>query len=197
MSDAYGLLASFYQPISRFVFGKDLIYANQAFWEGLECKKLLIIGGGDGVAYRDFRKNLQGEFWDLSPTMTQLAVRNLEGSGLSIQTGAWPGKGKFDRVFLPFLLDTLTDLEIGELLTQVKKSLNSEGKVIISDFFPPQTLLQRFIQVLMIFGFRMMVKHPRKDLPKIPFKMKEAGFKLIQEKVWRKGWIRAQVYQIP
>jgi spermidine synthase len=62
MSDAYGLLASFYQPFLLLLFGKDLIYANQAFLEENKDKKVLIIGGGDGVAYKDLREKLQGEF---------------------------------------------------------------------------------------------------------------------------------------
>jgi hypothetical protein len=127
--------------------------------------------------------------------MTEIARKNLAGSGLKINTGPWPGKGKFDRVFLPFVLDTLTDLEIGEFLIQVRKCLNPDGKVIISDFFFPQNFLQSLIQKLMILGFRIWVNHPRKDLPDIPERLKAAGFKLIQEKVWRKGWIRAQIYE--
>ncbi|WP_332911647.1 hypothetical protein [Algoriphagus boritolerans] len=39
MSDAYGFLAPIYQPLSRLVFGRDLIYANQAFLEGNTGKK--------------------------------------------------------------------------------------------------------------------------------------------------------------
>jgi hypothetical protein len=54
------------------VFGKDFIYAKQAFLEGLEGKKLLIIAGGDGLACRDFSENLQGEqYRDLSSKMRQ------------------------------------------------------------------------------------------------------------------------------
>jgi hypothetical protein len=196
MHDAYSFLAPIYQPLSRLVFGKDLIRANQAFLERNGDKKLLIIGGGDGVAYRDFIESLQGEFWDLSPKMAQLARRNLAGSGLSIHAGAWPGTGKFDRVFFPFVLDSLTDLEIGKLLIQAKNCLNAEGKVVISDFFSPQTFLQGLIQQLMIFGFRILANHPRKDLPTIPGIMEAAGFKLTQEKGWRKGWIKAQVYEL-
>lgn len=196
MSDAYGFLAPIYQPISRLVFGKNLIYANQAFFEGYGSKKVLIIGGGDGVAYKDFKENLQGELWDLSPRMGQLAKRNLKDSGLSIHTGAWTGKGEFDRVFLPFVLDTLTDLEIGELLTQVQNCLTTGGKVVISDFFFPRTILQWLVYQLMIFGFRFLAQHSRKDLPNIPEKMKEAGFKLSQEKNWLRGWIKSQVYEL-
>lgn len=195
MSDAYGFLASIYQPISQLVFGKDLIKANQAFLEIKANERVLIIGGGDGLAYRDFRVNLKGEFWDLSPKMSQLAKRNLLGSSLIFQTGAWPGFGKFDLVFLPFVLDTLTDREISQLLFQVSKCLTPGGKVIISEFYSPQTFPQRFIQQLMIFGFQILVNHPRKDLPNISENMKAVGFELCQEKFWRKGWIRAQVYE--
>lgn len=195
MSDAYSLLAPIYQPLSRLVFGRDLIYANQAFLEGIIGKKLLIIGGGDGAAYREFRGNMQGEFWDKSPSMTQLASRNLATSGLTIRTGTWPGIGKFDRIYLPFVLDTLTDLEIEEILFQVWKSLNVDGQVIISDFYTPQTYLQRLIQGMMIVSFRILVKHLRNDLPNISENMKAAGFSIIREKIWRHGWIRAQVYE--
>ncbi|MFN4000052.1 class I SAM-dependent methyltransferase [Algoriphagus sp.] len=194
MSDAYGFLAPIYQPLSQLVFGKDLIQANQAFLESYEGKKVLIIGGGDGVAYRDFSGNLHGEYWDLSSRMCQLAKKNLEGSNLTIHIGAWQGKGKFDRIFLPFVVDSLEEEQLGEFLIQIRQCLNSEGKVIISDFFPPRTFLQRLVHQLMIYGFRILAKHPRKDLPNISQKMKVAGFSLYQERMWRKGWIRSQVY---
>jgi cyclopropane fatty-acyl-phospholipid synthase-like methyltransferase len=195
MSDAYGFLAPFYQPIAKLVFGRDLIYANQAFLEGVEGKKLLIIGGGDGEAYRDFEGNVEGEYWDLSYKMTQLAGENLKTSGLKIQTGAWPGKGKFDRIVLPFVLDTMSDPEIVSLLSLIKSALSDEGQVIVSDFFNPVSLGQKVIQKSMIGFFRLITSHRRKDLPCINSLFKNAGFELNHEKCWRKGWIRAQVWQ--
>lgn len=195
MSDAYGFLAPIYQPISRLVFGSDLIYANQAFLAGNSGKKLLIIGGGDGVAYRDFGKNLQGEFWDLSPGMIQLAERNLEGSGLITQGGTWKGTGKFDRVYLPFVLDTMPDDEIDLLIRQLKTCLLEHGEVVISDFFKPVDFQQRMIQQAMIVFFKIIAGHRRKNLPDIIALLKMDGFELIQEKCWRKGWIRAQIWR--
>lgn len=194
MSDSYGFLAPFYQPISRLVFGRDLIYANQAFLEGIAGKKLLIIGGGDGVAYRDFRGNLEGEFWELSPRMTQLARKNLKGSGLKIQTEAWLGKGKFDRIYLPFLLDTMTDDEITLLLSKIRFALLPQGEVVVSDFFEPVGSIQKVIQQAMIGFFRVTTHHQRKDLPDLNSLIKKEGFELEQEKIWRKGWIGAQLW---
>lgn len=195
MSDAYGFFAPFYQRFSRLVFGRDLIYANRAFLEGLASKKLLIIGGGDGIAYRDVGEILEGEYWELSPGMAQLARKNLQGTGLKIQTGAWLGTGKFDRVYLPFVLDTMTDDEIILLLSKIKAALLPQGEVVVSDFFEPVGTIQKLTQQLMIGFFRFLTQHPRKDLPDLNSLLKKEGFELNQEKIWRKGWIRAKVWR--
>jgi SAM-dependent methyltransferase len=195
MSDAYGFLAPIYQPISRLVFGKDLVYANQAFLESSKGKKLLIIGGGDGIAYRDFGKNMQGEYWDSSPKMAEIAMKNLHCSGLIVYAESWQGSGKFDRIVLPFVLDTMSDPEIQNLISKVKSALMPQGKVILSDFFEPVSFGQRLVQKSMIGFFRLITSHRRKDLPCINSLFKNAGFELNHEKCWRKGWIRAQVWQ--
>ncbi len=196
MSDAYGFLAPIYQSFSRTFFGNDLIYANQAFLEESEGKKLLIIGGGDGMAYRDFVQNIQGEYWDSSSKMAEIALRNLRSSGLKVHVGSWPGKGEFDRIVLPFVLDTLSDSEIQSLLSQVKSGLSNHGQVIVSDFFEPVSFGQKVIQKIMIWFFRAFAAHQRKDLPAFSSFFKSEGFELIEEKKWRKGWIRAQLWKL-
>lgn len=195
MSDAYGFLAPIYQPLSRLVFGRDLIEANRAFSELGRGKKSLIIGGGDGVAYRNWDAEYGGEYWDSSPKMAKLAKHNLDGTKFQVNCGKWPGSGKFDVVFLPFVLDTIPEQEIEKIILQIRLCLAPKGKVVVSDFFPPQTFIQMLIQKMMILGFRVLAAHPRKDLPDISKWMNQAGFSLVNEKIWRKGWIRAQVYE--
>lgn len=195
MSDAYGFLAPIYQPLSRFVFGRDLIEANLAFNDLARGKKCLIIGGGDAVAYKDWDTDFDGEYWDSSSKMAEMAKVNLAKTKIRVNSGKWPGNGKYDAVFLPFVLDSIPEEEIGKIIFQISFCLSSKGKVVVSDFFPPQTFVQSFIQRLMIFGFRVFSAHPRKDLPDIPPLMDQAGFRLVDEKVWRKGWIRTQVYE--
>lgn len=194
MSDDYGFLAPIYQPLSRLIFGKDLIDANLAFNDLARGKKSLIIGGGDAVSYRDWDADFSGEYWDSSSKMADLAKVNLAKTKLKVNCGKWPGHGKFDVIFLPFVLDTIPGDEIGKIMMQVRSGLSTEGKIVVSDFFPPRTFFQSLIQLLMIFGFRTFAGHPRKDLPDIPGLMDQAGFRLVSEKIWRKGWIRAQVY---
>lgn len=192
--DRYYFLAPFYQRFSKLIFDKDILEANQIFLE--KNKNSLIIGGGDGMAYLDFKEELLGEFWDLSQKMTQLARKNLRGSRLLVQEGAWPGSGKFDRVYLPFVLDTMLDSEIQALLSQIKRALNPSGEVIISDFFAPVTWRQKVTQKVMILFFMLFTRHQRMDLPDISSLCKRDGFSLIQENFLRKGWIRAQCWSL-
>ncbi|GAA0879878.1 hypothetical protein GCM10009119_28470 [Algoriphagus jejuensis] len=194
MSDAYGFLAPIYQPLSRLVFGKDLIEANQVFSALAYGKNILILGGGDGMAYRDWDGNFFGEYWDTSSKMADLARRNLGKSEIKVNLGGWPGTGKFDAVFLPFVLDSLPDEDIQIILSAISNALKPGGKVVLSDFFPPKTFLQSSIQKLMISGFRTFAKHPRTDLPDFDRFFSSGDWRLLDEKTWRKGWIRTRVY---
>lgn len=196
MSDDYGLLASSYQLISRLVFGNDLLEANRSFWNIEESCRVLIIGGGDGTAYRGISPLIRGEFWDLSPKMARLAAKNLASTSISVRTGSWPGEGEFDRIFLPFVLDTMTDSDIGTLLSQIKTALKPGGAVVVSDFFAPVYFSQRILQQLMISTFRIVVRHRRRDLPDFDRVFDPQIWKLGEEIVWRKGWIRARLYRL-
>lgn len=194
MADDYGLLAPIYQPLSRLVFGEDLLEANRAFLDLGRGKRSLILGGGDGLAYRGWDRSYSGEYWDTSASMATRAKRNLGKSGIEVNCGSWPGKGKYDVVFLPFILDSLPDVEISELILQIYKSLNPGGLVVLSDFFPPGSFIQKTLQQLMITGFRMVTRHPRRDLPDFVAFFDSKSWRLVHEKTWRKGWVRARVF---
>jgi hypothetical protein len=196
MSDEYGFLAPIYQPLSQAVFGKDLVKANSAFTMLGQGRRSLIIGGGDAISYRDWDESFSGEYWDTSSKMAELARINLRKTRIQVHGGPWPGKGKFDCIFLPFVLDTMPDQEISRLLVQISNALTSEGRVILSEFFLPQTFAQKIIQKLMISSFRIFAGHPRKDLPDLESLFHPDRWTIIEEKVWRRGWIRARVYKM-
>lgn len=194
MSDTYGFLAPIYQPLARAVFGKDLIEANAAFSGLAYGKKSLIIGGGDGEAYQTWDENYVGEYWDTSLKMAELAKKSLSKSKLQVHCGRWTREGRFDVVFLPFVLDTMLDEDITKVLAQIRSALESGGQVVLSDFFPPRTFLQSIIQQIMITGFRVFAAHSRKNLPDFERFFNPKSWTKVEEKIWRKGWIRAQVY---
>lgn len=196
MSDNYGFLAPFYQLLSRAVFGRKILEANQAFLTENLGQKQIIIGGGDGVAYQKYEKQLEGYYFEKSAKMLQLAQKNLKNSRLKFVHGEFSGEKKGDCFFLPFLLDSLTDQEISDLMERIKKCLSPRGKLVISDFFEPKSPSQRFLLKVMLWFFRLVTQHPRNDLPNYPFFFQKAGFSLVEEKTWEKGWIRSQLYEV-
>ncbi|WP_026953081.1 methyltransferase [Algoriphagus mannitolivorans] len=194
MSDNYGFLAPFYQMLSQAVFGKKILEANQAFLDDILDQELIFIGGGDGTAYQEYGNQLKGFYFEKSAKMLQLARKNLHHSHLHFVHGEYTGHNKGDCFFLPFLLDSLQDEEIEQLLEKIKSSISESGKVVVSDFFSPQTFRQNLLLQVMLLFFRIFTNHPRKDLPDYSRLFQKTGYRLLEEKVWHKGWIRAQVY---
>lgn len=196
MSDNYGFLAPFYQMLSQAVFGKKILVANRAFLAVNLGRKLILIGGGDGKAYREYGNHLEGFYFEKSAKMMQLARKNLKKSRLQFIHGEFSGKEKGDCFYLPFLLDSLTDEEISTILKSIKESLSQDGKVIMSDFFEPKTRKQKILLQGMLWFFQLFTGHPRKTLPDYPALFRKAGFRMVDEKIWEDGWIRAQMYQL-
>ncbi len=194
MKDAYRWLAPVYSRLSRLVFGNTLQEANQWFLApGLEYF-YVIFGGGDGESYRKWAEQLRGEFWEKSPAMLNLAKKNLAGSALKFRLGEFDLSEKADFILLPFVLDTWSDAEIEAWVNRLKGHLKPQGKVVLSDFFPPSNFLQKAVLSVMIFFFRRFAAHTRKDLPDYGYFFEKASFRKRDEKVWKNGWIRAQVW---
>lgn len=197
MKDHYRLVAGIYRPLAGLVFGKKLSHANAHFLSQYLSGKTLIIGGGDGFDYREFQDRLSGEYWELSESMLNKAKENLQSSKLSFHLGDFPQAEPFDLVLLPFVLDTLSDEQIPKFLHRVGQNLKSGGIVILSDFFKTNSVRQSIITALMITFFRLVAGHSRKDLPDYSFWINNQDWIFQEEKAWKNGWIRAQVWKKP
>jgi hypothetical protein len=198
VKDRYSFIAPFYSSLARLVFGSSFKEVKTNFAGYLALKRILIIGGGDGLDYQGFSQQVQGEFWELSEAMLRKAKKNLSESKLEFHLGQFEVDSgtKFDEVWLHFVLDTFTDLGLEKFLFELKSALNSESKVYLADFFEPESRIQRVIQSIMIRFFRVLTAHPRTDIPKYDKFLKQAGFKKVKELKKRKGWIRAQLWQV-
>lgn len=194
-TDAYRRIAPFYSALSRLVFGDQLKKSKTIFLKDLSAKKILIVGGGDGLDYREIQKEIRGEFRELSKSMLDQARENLGKSGLSFHLGKFNSDRKFDLICLPFVLDTMPDEELESFIFSLKKNLSSKGKIFLSDFFQPVNLKQKVITWLMIQFFRRVTGHRRNDIPNYGLAFEKAGFKLSQEEKFLKGWVRAQIWE--
>ena len=198
MKDQYSLLAPFYNRLTKLVFGDQLKWAKTCFAENLSGKKVLIIGGGDGLDYRICQDEFEGEYWEISRSMLQKSKINLEESGLSFRLGFFQAEkvNVFDEVWLHFVLDTMRDEEIESLLQEIRKSLKPNGKIYLADFFMPQSLSQRVINWNMITFFRLMVNHKRANLPDYEEILQRQNWVKNSEKEFLKGWVKAQLWSL-
>lgn len=196
MKDHYSLLAPWYSSMAKLVFGESLKDSKLMFASDFSGNKLLFIGGGDGSDYLEIQEEIQGEYWELSKSMLDQARKNLGKSGLSFNLGNFDSDEKFDIICLPFVLDTMPDEELESLILSLKKNLNSDGKIFLSDFFKPISFRQKLIHQLMISFFRLATGHRRNDIPDYELVFGKAGFILSQEKKLLKGWVRAQLWEL-
>jgi hypothetical protein len=142
------------------VFGSNLKKLKTVFLEDSSQKKILIIGGGDGLDYVDFQSDLIGEYWELSDAMLRKAKKNLSESKLEFHLGHFKAnlKNQFDEVWLHFVLDTMSDDEIISLLIEIRKGITPAGRIYLVDFFKTQNLFQRFLTQIIITFFRLVAK---------------------------------------
>lgn len=198
MKDNYSFLTPFYNPLTKLVFGKVLMLAKCHFLENIPGKKVLIVGGGDGIDYQNFQDQLSGEYWEISQSMLNQAKVNLGKSDLTFHLDFFQAKeGKvFDEVWLHFVLDTMLDEEIESLLGEIRKSLKPEGKIYLADFFAPKNTHHRFLHQAMISFFRLVTKHKRANLPDYEQIFGSGDWKKSAEKEFMEGWVKAQEWKL-
>ena len=198
MKDHYSFLAPFYNRLTKLIFGDQLMLAKNHFAENLSKKKILIIGGGDGLDYQNSQNQLSGEYWEISKAMLSKAKVNLAESSLTFHLNFYQAtKGElFDEVWLHFVLDTMKDEEIISLLGEIRKSVKSEGRIYLVDFFPPKNSYQRFLNLSMITFFRIVTKHKRATIPAYEKILRKKNWKKNGEKKFLRGWVKAQVWEL-
>lgn len=197
MKDHYSFLAPFYNRLTKLVFGDQLMLAKTNFAENLSRKRILIIGGGDGLDYQEFQDLLSGEYWEISQAMLSKAKINLAESDLTFHLGFFQATNEkeFDEVWLHFVLDTMKDKEISSLLGEIRKSVKPEGTIYLADFFAPKNLYQQFLNRSMITFFRIVTNHKRASIPDYERIFLVNNWKRNSEKEFLKGWVKAQVWE--
>jgi SAM-dependent methyltransferase len=179
-----------------FVFGQKLKVSKLCFLENTKSKRVLIIGGGDGLDYAEIAPDISGEYWELSSSMLKTAKKNLHSSQLKFHVGEFKPGEKFDEVWLHFVLDTMTDEAIGSLLEQIKLVLEIDGRILLADFFHPKSFWHRILTNAMIIFFQAVVRHPRNDLPKYEILFSKKVFLKTDERLFMGGWVKAQVWSL-
>ncbi len=198
MKDQYSLLTPWYSSLVRLMFGDQLKKSKLCLLGNTRAKKILIIGGGDGMDYQEIAADISGEYWELSASMLKKARVNLRQSNLDFHLGYFnTEEGKqFDEIWLHFLLDTMTDESIHILLQELSIALRKDGTLQFVDFFPSTNLFQAFVTRVMITFFQLFTGHQRKNLPN--YEMIFADEKWVKKEQMKLmgGWVKAQIWTL-
>ncbi len=144
MSGDFTNIARWYDPLSRLVFGKAQIRAQEAFIPFLpETGRVLLAGGGSGwileaiAAQRP--SGLEIVYVEASSGMLRLARKRNSGMNRVWFVAAsvedyTSREGRFDVVITPFLFDLFAPEQARQAFLQLDEQLQPEGRWLFTDF---------------------------------------------------------------
>ena|ERR1700741_1022405 len=201
----FSKLSSSYIFLSKIFFGKALLRSQFYFPGKLQNNNtILICGIGTGeLLVEILKKEIARKVVcvDISEGMIrktkELLLKELPGNKIPVEFVCLPvqeytTREKFDLIFFPYLLDCIRDEDIQTTLRNAKNQLNTNGKVILTDFQIPKgsslvRLYAKFLLKILYFFFRIVCKIEVKKLPDFNFFFSEQGFEAQEEKTFYRG----------
>ena len=111
-----------------------------------------------------------------------------------------------DDILLPFLLNVFCSAELPQILDHLRKSIATDGRIIISDFSPPGHFLATRIWMELWHGipmafFFMFTGNAWHGIHDLPRALEEAGLTIVQRKKFRifgfgPHWIESLIVEI-
>lgn len=203
-------VATFYDPLSRLVYGPALLDAQQhALAAGLPpgAPHLLVVGGGTGTVLLEIlrlRPQATLVYLEASPLMLTKAQALLHrqhptaAAQVKFQLGtekALTGRQVFDGIITFFLLDLFEPLRLEQVVTQLNAVRRPAAPWLLADFAPPQTWWQRGLLAIMYRFFRLTTGIRGRELPPISAELARRGLQASKQKRFFGGMVEASVWK--
>jgi tRNA (cmo5U34)-methyltransferase len=204
-------VASFYDPLSRLVFGRALEQAQLALLPFIPDKaRVLLIGGGSGWLLEQLLcsgKTSQILYLEASPNMLRKAQQRVHASitgavvefRLGTEAALLPQE-RFDVVITPFLLDLFPAPRLGHLMDRLHAALAPGGLWLFADFWPvtsPPPLWQRLLLQSMYVFFGMLSGVKATGLPDFSRQFDQLYLQEIFSESFYGDMVQAKVYRKP
>lgn len=206
----FDVVASFYDPLARLVYGRSLRRAQQAALEaGLPASegRVLIIGGGTGWVLGEVlrrRPSAQVLYLEASPQMLHrsrawLAKTLPQHIGqVEFRLGTEAALGadeQFATVVTFFFLDLFEPHRLRRLVQRLHAALAPGGAWLLADFAAPQRWWHALLLGLMYWFFGLTTGISARRRPPIEAELRRLGFsgvpagrffgEMIEASVWR------------
>ncbi|PSL26728.1 class I SAM-dependent methyltransferase [Dyadobacter jiangsuensis] len=207
MLNNYDRIAANYDRLSRLVFGKSIVRAQQAL---LPCitspARVLIVGGGTGWILEEMAKlhpaGLVIDYVEISSKMLDLArKRNFRDNQITfihadIEDYAAPAQ--YDVIMTPFLFDNFSHERALVVFRKLDKMLKNGALWLFTDFHIDKNLHRIWQKTLLrsMYVFFKNISHVEADqLPDMPLHFDDNGYYLTFETFHFGGFIRSAAYR--
>jgi ubiquinone/menaquinone biosynthesis C-methylase UbiE len=200
---SFDVIAPVYDLLSRAVYGRSIVTAQQYMLKYIpEGSSVLIVGGGTGWIIEELfaiNTTCTVVYMEASQKMLEKAQARIHGIDQSriqflLQTEI-PSEGLYDVVITNFFLDLFPSGKLVRIIQQLKNLIKDDGSWIVTDFVDDGKRWQQLLLNLMYFFFRNVSKIEAAVLPPWRLLLAETGIQKMETKRFYAGFIETAIYQ--
>lgn len=207
MLNNYDRIAANYDRLSRLIFGKSIVRAQQALLPFITSHaRVLIVGGGTGWILEEIARlypsGLAIDYVEISSNMLDLArKRDFKGNRITfVHTGIedYAAPVKYDVIMTPFLFDNFSRERAHEVFEKLDKILKSGALWLFTDFHIDKNLNRIWQKALLqsMYIFFKKISHVEADqLPDMPRHFANNDYYLAFETFYFGRFIRSAAYR--
>jgi ubiquinone/menaquinone biosynthesis C-methylase UbiE len=204
MAGNYDNSASFYDSLSRLVFGKALVNAQVYLLPHIpQNSNVLIVGGGTGWILEEITKlqpsGLSITYVEISAKMLALSRKRATGKNevtyinQAIETADL--SPDFDVVITPFLFDNFTEATLPVVFDHIHKTLKPGGLWLYTDFRLTGKWWQYAMLKSMLLFFKILCGVESWHLPDVARQFGGHGYEVIEEKSFYGDFVVTRAYK--
>lgn len=196
-------VASFYDRLSKLVFGNTLLEAQCHFLNTIPPNStVLILGGGSGELLQrllDAQPLCRVYYVDASAKMISLTQKRVgDVTNVTFIRGTEndiPAAVRVDVVITNFYLDLFSELTLQRVVEKIKSHLKPEGIWLATDFVKTSRIADKLLLKLMYIFFRVTSGIEASRLPEWEKEMRKY-FMETASKYFRGEFVRSVVYSV-
>jgi len=204
MDHGFDRLAQYYEPLTRLVFGKAIIDAQEQFLSLVRSgSSVLVVGGGTGKILKKLSAIpcITITYVDASNEMINRAKDQVDNSGettfIHTTINDFNADAQFDFIITSFFLDLFNERSLKLVMIKLHGYLKENGQWLFTDFrlgSGLRKLWQLPLLVLMFIFFRLSCRIEANELQEFDKYFRQLGYSLDKEKLFYSEFIVGRVY---
>ncbi len=174
MVNNYDRIASHYDRLSRLIFGKSIVRAQQLLLPFINSPaRVLVVGGGTGWILEEMAKihpsGLRIDYVEISSNMLDLArkrdVRNNEAAFIHAAIEDYAAPTAYDVVITPFLFDNFSPERAQVVFQKLDNRLKNGALWLFTDFYIDKGISRLWQKALLqsMYVFFKNISHVEAD----------------------------------